>query len=44
MEAKLLILVVLVAGSVVAYTEGRKEHIGHPPTGRKREVRLSVGF
>ena len=44
MQAKLLLLFVLVAGSIVAYTEGYGQSVGQAPIGRKREVRLCVAF
>ena len=44
MEAKLFILLVLVAGSFVACTEGTRKHVPSAPMGRKREVRLCFGF
>ena len=46
MQAKLLILFVLVAAAVVSCTEGHSngEHISQGPMGRKREVRLCFGF
>ena len=44
MQAKLLLLFVLVAGSIVAYTEGYGWPVGNAPIGKKREVRLCVAF
>ena len=46
MQAKLLILFVLVAAAVVACTEGHSNgaYTGQGPIGRKREVRLCFGF
>ena len=41
MQAKLLILFVLVAGSIVASTEGFGKPVGQGPIGKKREVHLS---
>ena len=44
MQAKLLILLLLVAGSFVACTDGYGGPVGQAPMGRKREVRLCFGF